>query len=180
MRRLNLSFGNGSRCLLSIDNHTTETIELFLVLFRTMRVSVIGGSTVAESTYEQARTVGQLLGDRGHTVVCGGLGGVMEAVARGAKARGSRTIGVLPGSDPAAANDYIDIPIATGLGNARNVLVATNGDAAIAIDGSYGTLSEIALALDADLPVVGLETHDIPGVTAVETPQAAVAAIDSE
>jgi uncharacterized protein (TIGR00725 family) len=139
-----------------------------------MRVSVIGGSVVAESEYERAREVGRLLGERGHEVVCGGLTGVMEAVCAGARETGGHTIGILPGEDRAAANEYVDTPIATGLGNARNALVVLNGDAVIAVDGTTGTLSEIALALDAGLPVAGLDTHEIDGVEAVDSPQAAV------
>ncbi len=143
-----------------------------------MRISVIGGSAVSTATYEQAKTVGQHLGERGHTVVCGGLGGVMEAVCRGATDAGGRTIGILPSADPADANAYVDVPIATGLGDARNALVALNGAGVIAIDGAYGTLSEIALSLNADRPVVGLDTHAIVGVEPVDTPQAAVDAVE--
>ena len=139
-----------------------------------MRVSVVGGSRVSEPEYDRAREVGRLLGERGHEVVCGGLGGVMEAACRGAAEADGHTIGILPGEDRAAANEYVDTVIATGLGNARNVLVALNGDAAIAVDGATGTLSEIALALDGGVPVAGLDTHDVEGVEAVETPVAAV------
>jgi len=144
-----------------------------------MRVSVIGGSTVGDELYEQSREVGRLLAEHDHEVVCGGLGGVMEAAARGAKEAGGHPIGILPGEDREMANEYIETPIATGLGNARNALVVSNGDAAIAIDGSTGTLSEIALALDAGKPVAGLDTHDIEGVEAVETPEAAVEYVES-
>jgi uncharacterized protein (TIGR00725 family) len=139
-----------------------------------MRVSVIGGSTVPDEHYEQARMIGRLVAERGHEVVCGGLGGVMGAACRGASEAGGHTIGILPGSDRDAANPYVETAIATGLGNARNALVVLNGDAAIAIDGSTGTLSEIALALDAGKPVAGLATHDVSGVEAVEAPAAAV------
>ncbi|MFB6200797.1 MAG: TIGR00725 family protein [Halorhabdus sp.] len=143
-----------------------------------MRVSVIGGSTVEAKRYEQARDVGRLLAERDHEVVCGGLGGVMEAACQGASEAGGHTIGILPGEDRGAANEYVGTPIATGLGNARNALVVLNGEAAIAIDGSTGTLSEIALALDAGRPVAGLATHDVAGVAAVETPLAAVAYVE--
>jgi uncharacterized protein (TIGR00725 family) len=139
-----------------------------------MRVSVIGGSEVPDAEYETARAVGRLLGGRDHEVVCGGLTGVMEAVCRGASEAGGRTIGILPGSDREAANEYVDVAVATGLGSARNALVVLNGDAAIAVDGSTGTLSEIGLALDHGRPVAGLDTHDVAGVEAVETPEAAV------
>jgi uncharacterized protein (TIGR00725 family) len=140
-----------------------------------MRVSVIGGSNVTKTHYEQAREVGRLLGERGHEVVCGGRTGVMEAVCQGASESGGHTIGILPGEDRSDANEYVDTAIATGLGNARNALVALNGDAAIAVDGSTGTLSEIALALDRGIPVAGLDTHEVAGVRAVDSPEAAVA-----
>lgn len=147
-----------------------------------MRVSVIGGSDVDEETYEIARELGQLLAAGGHEVVCGGLGGVMEGVCRGAKERDGRTIGILPGSDRSAANPYVDTAIATGMGNARNTLVVLNGDAVVAIDGSTGTLSELGLALDYGRPVAGLDTlriDGIDGIEHVETPQAAVKYVES-
>lgn len=139
-----------------------------------MRVSVIGGGQIDEATADVAGAVGEELARRGHTVVCGGRGGVMEAVCRGASAADGHTIGILPGEDRRGANEYVDTVIATGMGHARNVLVVLNGDAAIAIDGSTGTLSEIAHALDFGRPVAGLDTHEIDGVEAVETPAAAV------
>lgn len=133
-----------------------------------MRISVIGGSRVADENYERARELGQLLADRGHTVVCGGLGGVMEAVCQGATDNGGHTIGILPGSDRSVANPYVETVIATGMGNARNALVALNGDGVIAVDGNTGTLSELALALDYDRPVAGLATHRIESVDSIE------------
>ncbi|GAA0668144.1 TIGR00725 family protein [Natronoarchaeum mannanilyticum] len=144
-----------------------------------MRVSVVGGGTITDAEYEQARDVGRLLAQRGHTVVCGGRTGVMEAVCRGAREEGGETIGVLPGEDSRAANEYVTTPIATGLGNARNVLVVLNGDAAIAIDGSTGTLSEIAHALDLGRPVAGLGTHDVAGVEAAESAAEAVEYVEA-
>ncbi len=147
-----------------------------------MNVSVIGGSRIDEATYDTARTVGRLLGERGYTIVCGGLGGVMEAACRGATEAGEdiETIGILPGEDRRAANEWVTTPIATGLGNARNPLVVLNGDAVVAIDGSTGTLSEIGHALDFGRPVAGLGTHDVglAGFEAVESPQAAVEYIE--
>lgn len=145
-----------------------------------MRVSVIGGGEVDRGTYEMATTVGQLLGTRGHDVICGGLTGVMEAVGKGMADTDGQTIGILPGPDPRAANRYVDVPIATGLGSARNVLVVQNGAAAIAIDGATGTLSEIAHALDMGKPVAGLDTHAIDGVEPVETPAAAVDYVETQ
>lgn len=144
-----------------------------------MRISVIGGSEVDDETAAIAEAVGRQLGERGHELVCGGLGGVMAAACRGAAEAGGRTIGILPGPDRSAANRYVDVAVATGLGDARNVLVVLNGDAAIAVDGGPGTLSEIGLALVYDRPIVGLDTHDVDGVTAVSTPEAAIDRLES-
>jgi uncharacterized protein (TIGR00725 family) len=144
-----------------------------------MRISVIGGGRIGEADTEIAYRVGELLGERDHTLVCGGRTGVMEAACQGAKEAGGRTIGILPGIDTAVANDYVDVPIATGLGNARNVLVALNGEGVIAIDGSYGTLSEIAHALGFGRPVAGIASHDIEGVEAVDSAEAAVEYIEA-
>jgi uncharacterized protein (TIGR00725 family) len=141
-----------------------------------MRVSVIGGSEVGAETYERAVEVGRLLGERGHTVVCGGLSGVMEAVCKGASEADAETIGILPGEDRDAANEWVATPIATGLGHARNPLVVCNGDAVVAIDGAAGTLSELGHALAFHRPIAGLGTHeiDLKGFEAVETPTEAV------
>lgn len=145
-----------------------------------VRVSVIGGSAIDDTTRECAVRVGRLLGERGHTVVCGGLGGVMEAACEGASKAGAETIGILPGENRGAANEWVTTPIATGLGNARNVLVVLNGDAVIVIDGAAGTLSEIGHALDVGRPVAGLDTHDIDdgGFEAVATPEEAVESVE--
>jgi len=143
-----------------------------------MRVSVIGGSTVDEETYEVARELGRLLAERGHIVVCGGYGGVMEAVCRGAKDGGGTTVGVLSGEDPDEANEYVDVPVATNMGHARNALVVLNGDAVVAVDGTYGTLSEIAHTLVLEKTVVGLDTHEVDGVESVGTPHEAVERVE--
>jgi len=139
-----------------------------------MRVSVIGGSSIDGSAADRARTVGRLLGRRGHVVVCGGLGGVMEAVCAGAAAEGGETVGILPTADRRDANDHVSVAVATGLGHARNALVVMNGDAVVAVDGGAGTLSELGYAGVFDRPVAGLGTHDAPGVEAVDTPAEAV------
>ncbi|WP_299268909.1 LOG family protein [Halorientalis sp.] len=144
-----------------------------------MRVSVIGGGVIDHETAETARAVGRELGNRGHTVVCGGHGGVMEAVCEGARAVGGHTIGVVSTPDYEAANEFVDTAIATDMGNARNVLVVLNGDATIAIDGSTGTLSEIGHALDFGRSVAGIDTHDIEGVEAVDSATAAVDYVES-
>lgn len=143
-----------------------------------MRVSVIGGGAITDEAESRAEEIGRELGRRGHTVICGGRGGTMESVCRGAKAEGGTTIGILPGERRAAANEYVDVAIATGLGHARNALVPMNGDAVIALAGSHGTLSEIGFAGIYDRPIVGFETHDVPGVELVETPAGAVDAVE--
>jgi len=124
-----------------------------------------------------AQAVGRELASRSAVVVCGGLGGVMEAACRGAKEAGGHTVGILPGSDRTAANPFVDTAVPTGLGEARNVLVVRAADALIAVGGGYGTLSEIALALKAGKRVVALDSWDIEGVVAVADPAAAVAAV---
>ena len=139
-----------------------------------MRVSVIGGGSVPDETASVARAVGRTLAERGHTVVCGGLGGVMAAACRGAKAAGGDTIGILPGEDRATANPHVDVAVATGMGHARNVLVVLNGDAVVAVDGGPGTLSEMGLAAVYDRPAAAIGAHDAPGFEAVSAPEAAV------
>jgi uncharacterized protein (TIGR00725 family) len=109
----------------------------------------------------QAEVVGRALAEAGATVVCGGGGGVMEAACRGAKSAGGTTVGILPGVDRSAANPYVDLPIVTGMGQARNLIVVYSSQAVVAVDGSYGTLSEIAHALKAGIPVVGLGTWEL-------------------
>ena len=143
-----------------------------------MRVSVIGGSSIDGETAAVAEALGEQLAERGHVVVCGGLGGVMEAVCRGARAAGGETIGILPTDDRADANPHVTTPIATGMGHARNALVVMNGDAAVAVDGAGGTLSEIGLALAQGRPVAGLDTHGVDGVEAAESPAEAVAYVE--
>jgi uncharacterized protein (TIGR00725 family) len=121
-------------------------------------IGVIGGGEVTPDVAAQAEVVGREIARRGGTVVCGGLGGVMEAACQGATDAGGLTIGILPGDSRAAANPCVSIPIVTGIGYARNVAVVRTSQAIIAVDGSYGTLTEIAYALQAGIPVVGLGT----------------------
>lgn len=121
-------------------------------------VAVIGSASCTEHQAELAERVGTLIAERGVILVCGGRGGVMEAACRGAESAGGTTVGILPGSDAREGNPYLTIAIPTGLGEARNALVARAGQAVIAIGGAYGTLSEIALALEAGRRVVGLGT----------------------
>ena len=139
-------------------------------------VAVVGGSACTAQEAEWATAVGRLIAERGAVLLCGGLGGVMEAAARGAKAAGGLTIGILPGDDPADANASIDVAIATGMGEMRNALIVRAAGAIIAIGGGWGTLSEIALARRIETPVVGL--HDSftasVGIPRVERPEEAV------
>jgi uncharacterized protein (TIGR00725 family) len=125
-------------------------------------ISVIGGEGAGADALRLAEEVGRELGRRGVTLACGGRGGVMEAACRGARAEGSHTIGILPGRNAAETppNEYVEFPIYTGIGYARNAVVVLSGEAAIAISGSYGTLSEIAYALINSVPLVGLDTWD--------------------
>lgn len=144
-----------------------------------MRIAVIGSATVSDEQYQQARAVGAVLGERGHELVCGGRTGVMEAACVGASNAGGHTIGILPGESREEANEYVDTAIATGLGNARNVLVVMNGDGVIAVNGSSGTLSEIGHALDIDRPIAGIDTHAIDGIEHVESATEAVEYVES-
>lgn len=143
-------------------------------LRRRIRVAVIGGSRPGRPAVEAAFEVGRLIARAGAVVVCGGLGGVMEAACRGAREEGGPTVGILPGGSPADANPWVDLPIATGLGYTRNALVVMNADAVIAVDGEYGTLSEIAYGKIHGKKVVGLGTWEIKGVVPAATPEEAV------
>ncbi|MFH1003432.1 MAG: TIGR00725 family protein [Chloroflexota bacterium] len=145
-------------------------------------IAVIGGADPSPREASLAEGVGRELARRGATLVCGGLGGTMEAACRGARAEGGLTIGILPGESRRAANPYVQIPIVTGLGHARNVAVVKSAQAVIAIGGSYGTLSEIAHALQSGRPVIGLDTWALSrhgqvdsGIITVSSPAEAVA-----
>ena len=124
-------------------------------------VAVIGAGNASPDEERAAEAVGRGLAEAGAVLVCGGLGGVMEAACRGAKSAGGTTVGILPGRDRAAANPHVDIAIATGLGEMRNGLVVRAADALIAVGGEFGTLSEIALALKAGKTVVGLGAWEL-------------------
>ncbi len=110
------------------------------------QIAVVGAARAEPAVVQLAREVGRLIAQRGATLVCGGLGGVMEAAARGAREAGGTTIGILPGESRTAANAWIDHAVATGIGHARNLAVVASGDAVIAVGGEWGTASEIALA----------------------------------
>ena len=123
-----------------------------------MIIAVIGSSKANEELVKLATEVGYELARNGVTIVCGGLGGVMEAACKGSKQAGGMTIGILPGNDPETANEFVDIPICTGMGYARNVIVVKTGLSVISVGGAYGTLSEIGHALGDNIPVIGLKT----------------------
>ena len=125
------------------------------------RIGVIGAAECFQDIGQVAEEVGRLVAGRGAILVCGGLGGVMEAAARGAKGIGGTTVGILPGIDARQANPYIDIPVITGMGEARNVIIVRTADAVIAVAGGPGTLSEIAFCLKLGVPVVGLHTWNV-------------------
>ncbi len=127
-------------------------------------ISVIGGHTADKKTEKLAYEAGRMIAGLNAILICGGLSGVMEAAARGAKDAGGVTVGILPGKNKEDANNHIDIPIPTGLGYTRNTLVAGAPDAVIAFAGKEGTLSEIGFALSEKKPIIGLNTWNIPGV----------------
>jgi uncharacterized protein (TIGR00725 family) len=144
-------------------------------------VAVIGPDAASDEELASAHEVGRELGRAGAVVVCGGLGGVMEAACRGAREAGAITVGILPGESRSAANPWVAVALPTGLGELRNGLVVRAADALIAIGGAYGTLSEIALALKSGRPVFGLDTWDLaragqpdPGIVRVSSPSEAV------
>ena len=139
-------------------------------------IAVIGAGRCDEATAAQAEEVGRLLAERGCTVVNGGLGGVMEAASRGAATAGGLVIGVLPGPDPGKANGWVTAAIATGMGEARNAILAHTAEAFVAVAGEHGTLSEIAFALKLGKRVVSLGSWDVdPAIVAAKTPAEAVA-----
>jgi uncharacterized protein (TIGR00725 family) len=141
---------------------------------RKKMIAVIGGRNCDESLYRQAQDVGRLIAENGAILVCGGRNGIMEAACRGASEAGGTTVGILPGSDPGDANEWVTVPIATGIGLARNSIITRTVSAAIAIGGHYGTLSEIAYCLQYGVPVYAIQSWDIKGVKSVETAAEAV------
>ncbi|HID31846.1 MAG TPA: TIGR00725 family protein [bacterium (Candidatus Stahlbacteria)] len=124
-------------------------------------IGIIGGSSCDEGIGEIAYQVGRAVAEHGAILICGGMGGVMEQACRGARDAGGLTIGVLPGTSINSANPYVDVPIATGMGEARNVIITRTAQAVIAIDGRYGTLSEIAYAIIFRKPIIGIKTWEI-------------------
>ncbi len=137
-------------------------------------VGVIGGSRCTKEVEQLAQKLGENLAKVVGFLVCGGVGGVMEAICRGFREEGGVTIGIIPSYEKRDANEYVDIVIPSGLGNARNVLVVKTSEVIIALPGEYGTLSEIAYALQFGIPVISLKSWDIPGVIKVETIEEAI------
>ena len=132
-------------------------------------VAVVGPGEATAAQMAVAEELGARLVDLGATLVCGGLGGVMEAACRGAKSRRGTTVGLLPGLDRSAANGWVDVAIATGLGELRNGLIVRTSDAVVAVGGGAGTLSEIGFALKLGRPVIGIGTFEVEGVTQVSS-----------
>ncbi len=134
-------------------------------------IGVVGSGECSPEIYDQASALGHLIAKNDWVLFCGGLGGVMEGVAKGCYQSGGITVGILPGKEKDSANPFITLPIATGLGEGRNLLVVRASDVVVAIAGGYGTLSEIGLALKIGKPVIGLKTWPgIDGIDYVETP----------
>ena len=132
-----------------------------------MIVAVIGGNYCSREIARIAYEVGKRIAQKKHILICGGLGGVMEAACRGAKDGGGLTVGILPGREKTDANPFVDIPIATSMSYARNAIITRTADVVVAVDGKYGTLSEIGLALSTGKKVVGINTWDIEGIISV-------------
>jgi hypothetical protein len=141
---------------------------------RTPYVAVVGPGEASSAELASAEEVGAGLAELGAVVVTGGLGGVMEAACRGARSRRGWTLGILLGDDRDAANGWVEIAVATGMGELRNGLVVRASDALVAVGGGHGTLSEVALALKLGRPVVGLGTWAVHGVDEVTTPAEAL------
>ena len=137
-------------------------------------IAVIGTGSADESLLKIAEEVGRLIARRDAILICGGLGGVMKAASKGARSEGGTTLGILPQDHKNEANPYIDIPVATGFGEGRNVIIARSADALITVGGEYGTLSEIAFGLRMGKPVIGIKTWDIKGIIKAENAEDAV------
>jgi uncharacterized protein (TIGR00725 family) len=163
----NVLFRDGKGILL-LDT-TGKTMD------RPYHIGVIGAGACPEQVYGLGRVLGYGIGKKGWILICGGLGGVMEGAAKGCREANGTTVGILPGLEKGSANPYISIPVPTGLGEGRNLIVVRASDALISVAGGYGTLSEIALALKMKKPVIGLETwKGIRGVRYVSSPEEAI------
>lgn len=143
---------------------------------RKIIIGVIGASRPSPAGLHMAEAVGREIARCGATLVCGGLGGVMEAAAKGAFEAGGEVLGILPGPDKLSANPYVTLPVPTNMGHARNVIIAHTADALIAVEGEYGTLSETAIGLKLCKPVFVLPGgQQVAGTVNVVSPEAAVA-----
>ena len=149
-------------------------------MYSNQRISVFGGRDITPEVYEDTLEIGRRLADEGYLVFCGGGAGVMEAIAKGVHDEGGIVVGVLKGQDLEEGNKYLTVPIATGIGIARNAILAYNCDAAIAISGQYGTLSEIAYAFQLKKPVIGYKTWDIDPVIQANTTEEVVSKLNKE
>jgi len=149
-------------------------------MYSNQRISVFGGRDITLEVYEDTLEIGRRLAHEGYLVFCGGGPGVMEAIAKGVHNEGGIVVGVLKGDDLDEGNKYITVPIATGIGIARNAILAYNCDAAIAISGQYGTLSEIAYAFQLKKPVIGYKTWAIDPVIQANTPEEVVSKLKKE
>jgi uncharacterized protein (TIGR00725 family) len=138
-----------------------------------MQIAVVGGGVCSPEVREMAHRLGRLIASHGHILICGGLGGVMEAVCCGAREAGGLTVGILPG-ERQQANSCVSIAVATGMGHARNVIIVKSADAVIALPGELGTLSEMALALKMNKPVISLDSWDICGALKAKNPEEAL------
>ncbi len=134
------------------------------------RVSVFGGRDITDDVYQDTVEIGRQLAEKNYLVYCGGGEGVMEAIAKGVSEANGTVVGILKGTDKIEANGHINIPVSTGIGIGRNVILAYNCDVAVAISGKYGTLSEIAYAFQLEKPVVGYETWDMKELHKANTP----------
>jgi len=142
-------------------------------------VGVIGGASCGAEVYKESRRLGSLLAKKGYMVVCGGLGGVMKGACEGAYKAGGITIGILPGKYSGEANPFIKIPVVTAMAHARNAIIVRTADVLVAVDGKYGTLSEIGMALSIGKKVISVKTSwDIPGIIKVRTAEEAVSEIE--
>ncbi len=144
-------------------------------MIRRPLIGVIGAATASEQGCADAVEVGRLIAQGGAALVCGGLGGIMEAASRGAAQQGGEVIGILPGADALGANPWVTVAVATNMGHARNIIIAHTAQALIAIEGKYGTLSEMAIGLKLGKPVITLRRRlEIPGALAAVSPREAV------
>ncbi len=139
-----------------------------------MNIAVIGGFKCSKKFYKCAYELGKLIAQNGWILICGGRTGVMEAACKGAKEKDGLTVGILPSVNGKDANAYVDVKIPTGIGYARNIFVVRAADIVIALDGKYGTLSEIAFAFNENKPVIGIDTWDIKGIIKVKNPEQAI------